>query len=135
MERNIEHLFTIGLTGLGVVSLVAGFLRNKIAIIVMRAFSGNVNLLSLPRGGQFTDRIYPVASLTVPSAMSLIVHIFPDPQAQSRALSIFFGVGAIGNVTGLVVGARDRLLTGRRAGAWEKRGFALVIFGKLEWYK
>lgn len=35
-----EHLFTIGLVGLGLFSLIAGFLRDKIGIIILRAISG-----------------------------------------------------------------------------------------------
>lgn len=35
-----EHVFNLGFGSLGVFSLVAGFMRNKIALIVFRALMG-----------------------------------------------------------------------------------------------
>ncbi len=39
----------------------------------------------------------PGAALNIPSAMALIIRMFPDPEAQSRALAGFAGAAAIGN--------------------------------------
>jgi hypothetical protein len=36
----IEHVFNLGFGSLGIFSLVAGFMRNKIALIVFRALMG-----------------------------------------------------------------------------------------------
>lgn len=37
------------------------------------------------------------AALTVPSALYLIIHLFPDPLQQSKAIATFGSFGAIGN--------------------------------------
>jgi MFS family permease len=44
-------------------------------------------------------------ALTIPSALSLIVQLFPDPSHQARAISLFGSAGAIGNVLGILIGA------------------------------
>ncbi|TDL21973.1 MFS general substrate transporter [Rickenella mellea] len=72
---------------MGASALSAGFVRNEVALIVLRAFMG----IS--------------ASLTIPAALHLIVHLFPDPAGQAKAVAVFAGTGAIGNVTGLIIGA------------------------------
>jgi len=38
----------------------------------------------------------PGGALTIPSAQYLIVHIFPEPEEQAKALAIFGGMGGIG---------------------------------------
>lgn len=83
----IEHLFNGGFGLLGIVCLVAGFLRNKIALIVFRAFMGIC------------------ASFTIPSALYIIVHMYPNPVHQGRAIAVFGGAIAFGIVCGLVIGA------------------------------
>lgn len=37
------------------------------------------------------------ASLTIPSALNLIVRVFPEPLEQSRAVAAFGASGTIGN--------------------------------------
>ena len=44
-------------------------------------------------------------ALTIPSSLSLIVQLFPNPSHQARAIAIFNGVGAVGNILGLIIGA------------------------------
>lgn len=44
-------------------------------------------------------------ALAIPSSLSLIVQLFPTPSHQARALAIFNGVGAAGNILGLIIGA------------------------------
>ncbi|KZP31546.1 MFS general substrate transporter [Athelia psychrophila] len=84
---NPKFAFIAGIGALGVISLSCGFMTDKIFLIVLRAFSGIA------------------ASLTIPSALSLIVTLFPEPIAQARALSAFGGSGSLGSVLGLFVGA------------------------------
>ncbi|KDR73160.1 hypothetical protein GALMADRAFT_72489 [Galerina marginata CBS 339.88] len=72
---------------MGIFALVAGFVRSKIPLIVFRALMG--------AGG----------ALTIPSAQHLIVHMFPDPAEQAKAIAIFGGMGGIGIVVGLIIGA------------------------------
>ncbi|PCH34679.1 MFS general substrate transporter, partial [Wolfiporia cocos MD-104 SS10] len=43
--------------------------------------------------------------MTIPSALSLLVNVFVDPTEQARALGVFGGCGAVGNVLGLIIGA------------------------------
>jgi MFS family permease len=69
------------------VSLGAGFINSQIPLIVLRAF-----------GGVF-------AALTIPSALTLLVNVFPDEEEQARAIGIFGGSGAVANVLGLIIGA------------------------------
>jgi MFS family permease len=43
--------------------------------------------------------------LTVPSALSLIFQLFPEPTHQARAISLYGSAGAIGSVLGILIGA------------------------------
>jgi MFS family permease len=67
-------------------SLGGGFVQNKIGLLILRAFSGIG------------------AAFTIPSALNLIVRLFPNPREQSRAISWFGSAGALGNVGGLLIG-------------------------------
>ncbi|EIN04578.1 MFS general substrate transporter [Punctularia strigosozonata HHB-11173 SS5] len=84
---NPKAAFITGFSGLGLIAIGSGFVRSKIVLIVLRALSGMV------------------ASLTIPAALTLLVKIFPEPAEQARAIGIFGGCGAIGNVLGLIIGA------------------------------
>lgn len=79
-----EYAFIVGVLVLGVISLGAGFSNDKIAIIVCRALAGIA------------------ASLTIPSALTLLVNIFTEPKEQARALGIFGGCGGVGNGTSIL---------------------------------
>jgi MFS family permease len=63
----------------GATSLGAGFLNNRIALLVLRALQGIG------------------ASHTIPSALSMIVQMLPDPKQQQRAIGLFGASGAIAN--------------------------------------
>ncbi|KAI0084404.1 major facilitator superfamily-domain-containing protein [Irpex rosettiformis] len=84
---NPKLSFVTGIFMLGMLSIGAGFVRSKIVLIVLRALSGLA------------------ASLTIPSALSLLVDVFPEKKEQARAIGIFGGCGAVGNVLGLIIGA------------------------------
>ncbi|KAG2354878.1 hypothetical protein BDR07DRAFT_1411205 [Suillus spraguei] len=43
--------------------------------------------------------------MTIPSALKLLVKVFPDPLEQARAVWFFAGCGVVANMGGLVVGA------------------------------
>ncbi|OAX31593.1 MFS general substrate transporter, partial [Rhizopogon vinicolor AM-OR11-026] len=81
-----KNVFIGGVGGLGVISLCAGFVDNKVPMIICRALIGIA------------------CSMTIPSALSLLVTIFPDPLQQARAIGIFGGCGAIANILGLMIG-------------------------------
>ncbi|KAI0741438.1 major facilitator superfamily domain-containing protein [Daedaleopsis nitida] len=84
---NPKFAFIGGIAALGVLCIGAGFATNKIPLIVIRALSGIA------------------AALTIPSALTLLVHVFTEPAEQARAIGVFGGCGAIGIVLGLIVGA------------------------------
>ncbi|KAF8154860.1 major facilitator superfamily domain-containing protein [Crassisporium funariophilum] len=84
---NPKWVFVLGAMMMGVFALVAGFMRHDIPLIVLRALMG--------AGG----------ALTIPSAQHLIVHMYPDPAEQAKAIAIFGGMGGIGIVIGLIIGA------------------------------
>ncbi|KAF8599786.1 MFS general substrate transporter [Ceratobasidium sp. AG-I] len=79
--------FIAGTAFFGAVSLGAGFVNDRIVLIVLRALQGIG------------------ASLTIPSALNLIVQTFPDPSEQVRAIGFFGAAAATGNVLGTLVGA------------------------------
>ncbi|KAG2131382.1 major facilitator superfamily domain-containing protein [Suillus clintonianus] len=84
---NPKTVFIGGVSGLGVTSLCAGFVDDKIPIIILRALAGIAS------------------SMTVPSALTLLVKVFPDPLEQARAIGLFGGCGAVANIGGLLIGA------------------------------
>ncbi|EKM82252.1 hypothetical protein AGABI1DRAFT_126582 [Agaricus bisporus var. burnettii JB137-S8] len=84
---NSKYVFLTGVAFLSAFSLGTGFARDEVTLFILRAFMG------------------VGAALTVPSALHLIIHLFPDPAQQSKAIAVFGGFGALGNVFGLLVGA------------------------------
>ncbi|EPQ56836.1 MFS general substrate transporter [Gloeophyllum trabeum ATCC 11539] len=82
-----ENVFLAGVFVFGAVSLGSGFVTNKIVFLVFRAIVGIA------------------ASLTIPSALRLVVLLFPDPSSQARAIAGFSCSVAVGNLLGLVLGA------------------------------
>ncbi|KAJ8073191.1 hypothetical protein PM082_020060 [Marasmius tenuissimus] len=84
---NPKILFLLGATAMGGFSLGAGFVRSQIPLIVLRCLMG------------------VGAALTVPSALYIIIHMFPDPATQSKAVAAFSASAALGNVIGLLLGA------------------------------
>jgi MFS family permease len=84
---NPKYVFVTGLLLMSFCALGAGFVRTQIPLIVLRAFMG------------------VGAALNVPSAMALIIRMYPNPASQSKALAGFAGAAAIGNVIGLIIGA------------------------------
>ncbi|KAF9256790.1 MFS general substrate transporter [Marasmius fiardii PR-910] len=84
---NPKWVFVVGGMSLGCFSLGAGFVQTGVPLFALRALMG------------------VGAALTVPSALHMIVHLFPDPTSQSKAVGAFTTMGALGNVFGLIIGA------------------------------
>ncbi|XP_006457433.1 hypothetical protein AGABI2DRAFT_229854 [Agaricus bisporus var. bisporus H97] len=84
---NSKYVFLTGAAAIAGFSLGAGFAKAQVPLFILRAFMG------------------VGAALTVPSALYLIIHMFPDPAEQSKAVAMFGGCGALGNVIGLLIGA------------------------------
>ena len=64
------------------------------------------------------------AALTIPSCISLIIQLVPDPKEQSLALASFGASGAIGNALGFVIGG---VLTSRVGWKWGKIFFYTLM--------
>jgi MFS family permease len=68
-----------GVGVLGFISLGAGFLNAQIPLIILRALGGIA------------------AAQTIPSALTLLVNVFPEPDEQALAIGVFGGTGAVAN--------------------------------------
>lgn len=84
---NPKFTFAGGIFALGLISLGAGFANSKVILIVLRGLSGIAS------------------AMTIPSALTLLVNVFPHPVEQARAIGIFGGCGAVADVLGFLVGA------------------------------
>ncbi|KAG6811578.1 hypothetical protein H0H92_006742 [Tricholoma furcatifolium] len=84
-----KALFITGFSILGIGSLLNGFAVNAPMLFVIRALQGI--------GG----------AMTIPSAVTMIVLILPNRKEQDRALGLFAGLGAVGNVGGVVMSPKD----------------------------
>ncbi|KAG9092918.1 hypothetical protein FRC06_011738, partial [Ceratobasidium sp. 370] len=82
-----KPMFIIGTTFFRAISLRGGFVNDCIVLIVLQALQGIG------------------ASLTIPSALSLLVQMFPEPAEQARVIGLFGATAAIGNILGTMVGA------------------------------
>jgi hypothetical protein len=97
----VEPIFIAGNLILGAFSLGTGFIRTKIPFFILRSLAG----IGKPDGPVISQYNFLIssyilgASCTIPSALSMIIRIFPDPKEQAMAISIFGATGAIGNGT------------------------------------
>ncbi|KAI0366487.1 MFS general substrate transporter [Pilatotrama ljubarskyi] len=98
-----------GMSVLGMLSIGSGFVSNKILLIFMRALMGIAG------------------SLTIPSALALLIGAFPEPSEQALAIGAFAGCGAVGNVLGLTIGAVFAQHVSWRWVFWLVAFFALPI--------
>ncbi|KAG2355363.1 major facilitator superfamily domain-containing protein [Suillus spraguei] len=78
---NPKTVFIGGVSTLGILSLCAGFVYTTVPILVLRAITGIAS------------------AMTIPSALKLLVKVFPDPLEQARAVWFFAGCGAVANKT------------------------------------
>ncbi|KDR69690.1 hypothetical protein GALMADRAFT_282590 [Galerina marginata CBS 339.88] len=83
---NPKPVFIAGFLLLGVLGLGAGFVKNIIALIVLRAFQGMG------------------AAMTIPSATAMLTSVYMTPLAKGLALTVFAGAGTLGLCCGFVVG-------------------------------
>ncbi|KAJ7301419.1 major facilitator superfamily-domain-containing protein [Mycena albidolilacea] len=89
-----KWVFVIGAFMMAVFPLVGGFIRTEIPLNVIRALTG-AGMVFVPFRG----------ALTIPSSIHLIVHMYPDPSEQAKAITAFGGMGGVGLVLGLLIGA------------------------------
>lgn len=94
-RRYLRALEIVGLEG--IFSLVAGFVNDKIGLIVLRAVVGLCASIFSADFTRANHERWIVAAMSIPSALSLIVHLFPEPADQAHAIAMFAGGGPIGN--------------------------------------
>jgi len=73
---NPKYVFILGFGLLGVLSNGMSFINHKLGMLVIRGITG------------------AFAAFTIPPALHLIVHIWPDPVEQEKAISNFGASGA-----------------------------------------
>ncbi|KAL7417328.1 major facilitator superfamily domain-containing protein [Mrakia frigida] len=83
---NPKIVFIVGFLLLGLFSMGVGLAREKTTLLILRAISGLG------------------ASLTIPAATTLIIHLFPEPKEQATAIAIFGASGAVASIFGLIIG-------------------------------
>lgn len=66
-----HRVFAFGFLGLGILNLIVSFMTDKYAFFVLRALSG------------------VAASFTIPSALNMIVQMYPDRTEQAAKLALF----------------------------------------------
>ncbi|EKM58356.1 uncharacterized protein PHACADRAFT_89746, partial [Phanerochaete carnosa HHB-10118-sp] len=76
---NPKHTFVIATAGIGCISIATGFLSSTIPFIAFRAMAG------------------VMGAMTIPSALTLLVGIFPEPHEQARVIGAFGGSDGVGN--------------------------------------
>jgi MFS family permease len=88
-----EAVFIGGIFGLGIISLGVGFVDGEIPMIICRALTGIGEHRCLCV--ILADSRFSASSMTIPSALTLLVNAFPDPHQQARAISMFGGCGGV----------------------------------------
>ncbi|GJJ13376.1 hypothetical protein Clacol_007628 [Clathrus columnatus] len=101
-----KPIFCIGYLMVGILSILCAVSVNPIMLLIFRAIQGIG------------------AALTFPSALAMIIQYFPEKHEQSRALAIFGGFGAIGNVIGFILGG---VLTARTSWRWIFYLVAIIV--------
>lgn len=101
-----KPIFCAGYLMVGILSILCAVSVNPIMLLVFRAIQGIG------------------AAMTFPSALAMIVQYFPGKAEQSRALAIFGGFGAIGNVIGFILGG---ILTARTSWRWIFYLVAIIV--------
>lgn len=86
-DITLEYAFIFGVAGLGCISIGAGFVKEKIILIVLRALTGIGACLLRPASAMNTAHgsLNAAASMTIPSALTLLVNVFPESKEQARA--------------------------------------------------
>ncbi|KAF8520827.1 major facilitator superfamily domain-containing protein [Gautieria morchelliformis] len=99
-------VFSLGYFAVGVFSILCAVSVHPIMLLVFRAMQGIG------------------AAMTFPSALAMIMQHFPDSKEQGSALAIFGAFGAVGNVTGFILGG---VLTARVSWRWIFYLVAIII--------
>lgn len=92
-----KPVFILGFLIVGVLAIPIGFSPHPILIITLRAIQGIG------------------AAMNVPTAVAMVSMTFHEPVEKNRAFAIYGIFGAVGNVSGLIIGG---VLTARVSWRW-----------------
>ncbi|THU86518.1 MFS general substrate transporter [Dendrothele bispora CBS 962.96] len=81
-----KPIFILGFFIVGIFGIGAGFVHNIIGLIIIRAIQGIG------------------ASMTIPSAISMLTSAYTDPESRGIALTFFASAGTLGLCLGFVIG-------------------------------
>lgn len=109
-----HRVFIVGFSGLSIFYLIISFMTNKYAYFVFRSVSA------------------VFAVLTIPSAINMLVQMFPDPEEQAKRLALFGMAGALANTIALIVAGVFLLASWR----WYFRFITILVvpFSAAAWY-
>lgn len=80
-------MFIFGITALGALCIVLGFIKDDIVFLILRGISGICkHIYRFAIYQAYLPVWYHVgAALTIPSSLTLLVNMFPEPAEQARA--------------------------------------------------
>ncbi|ORX41180.1 putative efflux protein EncT [Kockovaella imperatae] len=109
-----HRVYTVGFVGIAVFYLIISFMDSKYAFFVLRAVSALL------------------AVLTIPSAINMIIQMYPDPDEQAKKLALFGLAGALANTLALVLAGVFLLASWR----WYFRFITILVgpFAVLAWF-
>lgn len=107
-------IYTVGFFGLGVFNLIISFMDNQYAFFVLRAVSALL------------------AVLTIPSAINMIIQMYPEPVQQAKMIGLFSLSAALANTLALVLAGVFLLADWR----WFFRFVSIVVipFSIFSWF-
>lgn len=109
-----SYLYTFGFVGMAIFYLIISFMTDQYAFFVLRAVSALL------------------AVLTIPSAINMIVQMYPNPAQQAKKLALFGMAGALANTLALILAGVFLLASWR----WYFRFITIIVlpFAALTWY-
>lgn len=107
-------VYTVGFFGLGVFNLIISFMTDQYAFFVLRAISA------------------VLAVLTIPSAINMIIQMYPDPLEQAKKIGLFSMAAPLANTIALVLAGLFLLANWR----WYFRFIAILVipFAIAAWF-
>ncbi|WVW85472.1 hypothetical protein I302_107510 [Kwoniella bestiolae CBS 10118] len=80
-----SKVYSIGFVGIAIFNLIISFLNDKYSFFILRSISALA------------------AVLTIPSSINMIVQMYPDPEEQTKKLSLFGVAGALSDTVAMIL--------------------------------
>lgn len=96
-------MLVLGILWVGAFSIGIAVTNDKVVLFVLRALAG-LGYVAVFRLGSLTDIPLYSAAAGIPSAINLIIHVFPGENEQHVALAAFGGAGELANIGGFIIG-------------------------------